>query len=76
MTLAGGRLIGINANLDEADWLRVAYHELGHHFFHTPLPPLNLRHLFDPQKEREADAFAMGALIVLLHLAHAKGGGR
>ena len=70
----GRRGITINSALNGISWLHVAYHELGHHFLHAP-EPVNLSLPHDPHRENEADAFAKGALISLLHLAQIKGGG-
>lgn len=72
MRVDGKRYICLSSKLNGISWLNVAYHELGHHFLHPGLP-ITLRLAHDSQIQREADAFASGALIALLHLAEMKG---
>lgn len=59
--------IVINSRLDKMKWLEVAFHELGHHYLHAPVPNSVF---FDSQnlsnrQELEAQAFALFALIPL-----------
>jgi Zn-dependent peptidase ImmA (M78 family) len=61
----GRTFIIINKNLSRMKWLEVAFHELGHHFLHAPVPSSVF---FDSQnlsskQEMEAQSFALLALI-------------
>lgn len=61
----GKAYIVINRNLSQIRWLEVAFHELGHHFLHAPVPnsvffdSQNLTH----RQESEAQTLALLALI-------------
>lgn len=61
----GKAVIVINRNLPPMRWLEVAYHELGHHYLHAPVPKSvffnsqNLTH----RQETEAQTLALLALI-------------
>ncbi len=61
----GKAVIVINQNLPKLRWLEVAFHELGHHFLHAPVPKSvffnsqNLTH----RQELEAQTLALLALI-------------
>lgn len=61
----GKAYIVINRNLSKMRWLEVAFHELGHHFLHAPVPSSvffdsqNLTH----RQELEAQTLALLALI-------------
>lgn len=63
--IKGKAFIVINRNLPKPRWLEVAFHELGHHFLHAPVPTSvffnsqNLTH----RQELEAQTLALLALI-------------
>lgn len=61
----GKSYIILNSRMDRDKWLEVAFHELGHHYLHAPVPSTVF---FDSQslssrQETEAQAFALLALI-------------
>lgn len=63
--LKGRAYIIINRNLPKLRWLEVAFHELGHHYLHAPVPQsvfFNSQHLSHKQ-ELEAQTLALLALI-------------
>ena len=73
------RLIVTDTRLTDAERARTVFHELGHHFLHAEqlARPFNLSLEPQPQfvpLEREADAFARGALTVLSQFASERGG--
>lgn len=61
----GKAVIILNRNLPKMRWLEVAFHELGHHYLHAPVPKSVF---FDSQntthrQELEAQTLALLALI-------------
>lgn len=63
--LKGKCYIVINRNLPKMRWLEVAFHELGHHYLHAPVPQsvfFNSQQLSHKQ-EFEAQTLALLALI-------------
>lgn len=63
--LKGKSYIVINRNLSKMRWLEVAFHELGHHYLHAPVPQsvfFNSQDLTHKQ-EVEAQTLALLALI-------------
>ena len=81
LRMRGKRYIYLSSSrLSGYSWLGAAYHELGHHFLHS-VQTADLCRLQEPSyikdekvREREANAFSRGAVVVLLHLAEMKGG--
>lgn len=63
----GKGAIILNRNLPKTRWLEVAFHELGHHYLHAPVPKSvffdsqNLTH----RQELEAQTLALLALLPL-----------
>lgn len=63
--IKGKAYIVINKTLPKMLWLEVAFHELGHHYLHSPVPQsvfFNSRNLSHKQ-ELEAQTLALLALI-------------
>lgn len=63
--IKGKAYIVINRNLPKMRWLEVAFHELGHHYLHAPVPQsvfFDSQNLL-PRQELEAQTLALLALI-------------
>lgn len=63
--MKGKAVIILNRNLPKTRWLEVAFHELGHHYLHAPVPKSVF---FDSQnltqrQELEAQTLALLALL-------------
>lgn len=62
---SGKSYIIINSNLPKIRWLEVAFHELGHHYLHAPVPQSVFfdSNRLSPKQEQEAQTLAVLALI-------------
>lgn len=68
MQVGNRRFLYVNSRLRGVEWLRAAFHELGHAFLHSP-PTGTVAYFFrlppNSKREHEAEAFAAIALIPL-----------